>query len=240
MNPEILLKVNKKFLLNEYPIDESMVCAFPVDYKIKDYETVLSEEEVRNQMLGKNRDLFNIYKTLCINVSYDLEKSSLKEIFKNDYCLNVIVRSMLYFFSITKDPLFPRLLLQMNPPNSVLRFLIAQNFLPENYDIALSEVKAGHKTSHWMWYIFPQFKGLGSSYMSNFYGIRSTKEAEAYLNHPILGKRLIEITQAYLDTNKDAIDVFDYDDVKLKSCMLLFASVSDNPIFRKVLKFNHW
>lgn len=233
---ETLLKINNRLLANEQ-IDESMLIAFPVKYKIKDCEIVLSEDEIKAQMLGRNRDVINMYKTICINISYDANKGL--NVFKNDYCLCVVLRSMLYIFSITKDQLFKRILLQLNPSNQIVRFLIAQECLPETYDVALSEIKEGRKSSHWMWYIFPQSKGLGYSYLSDFYGIANTKEAEAYINHPILGKRLIEITQAYLDTNKKAVDVFGPDNVKLKSCMLLFSSVSDNPIFRKVLEINY-
>jgi uncharacterized protein (DUF1810 family) len=237
ISAEIILEINNKFRASGL-IDESMLIAFPVEYKIKDWEVALSEEEIRAQMLGRNRDTVNMYKTICINISYDTEHE--QKVFKNDYCLHVVLRSMLYLYSITKDQLFQRILLQLNPSNSILRFLIAQDCLPETYDVALSEVKDGHRSSHWMWYIFPQSKGLGYSYMSDFYGIKDAKEAKAYINHPVLGKRLIEITQAYLDTGKTASEVFDSDDIKLKSCMHLFASVSANPIFKIVCEYNHW
>lgn len=75
------------------------------------------------------------------------------------------------------------------------RFLDA---LQEVYDQALAEVRNGRKYSHWIWYIFPQLKGLGMSYNANYYGIDSKEEAAAYLVHPVLGKRLREITSAFL------------------------------------------
>jgi len=115
-----------------------------------------------------------------------------------------------------------------------------QRFLePQKYAYlgALSEIKAGEKRGHWIWYIFPQIKGLGHSYNSEFYGISSKDEAKAYLEHPVLGVRLREITQALLDVdNKSAEDIFGFPDVlKFRSCMTLFDLVSPNDIFNDVL-----
>ena len=115
------------------------------------------------------------------------------------------------------------------------RFVKAQD---KNYQDALSELKSGRKRSHWMWYIFPQIKGLGFSEMAKFYAIEDIKEAEAYLAHHILGKGLIEIAQVLIDLNEnDANKVFGYpDDMKLKSSMTLFANVDGtNPVFLEVL-----
>ena len=114
------------------------------------------------------------------------------------------------------------------------RFVDAQERM---YEIALAEVKSGKKLSHWIWYIFPQLKGLGMSGNSHYYGIDNIEEARAYLNHPILGKRLREITSAFLDSvGKKAQDVFGYlDAMKVRSCMTLFNEVSDDDLFRKVL-----
>lgn len=115
-----------------------------------------------------------------------------------------------------------------------------QRFLePQKYAYlgALSEIKAGEKRGHWIWYIFPQIKGLGHSYNSEFYGISSREEAKAYLKHPVLGVRLREITQALLDVdNQTADDIFGFPDVlKVRSCMTLFDLVSPNDIFNDVL-----
>lgn len=101
------------------------------------------------------------------------------------------------------------------------RFIEAQK---RDYQLALSEVRAGKKQSHWIWYIFPQMYGLGHSCYANLYGIRDKKEAEEYLKHKILGKRLREITMALLDHDGcSAEDIFgDLDAMKVRSCMTLF------------------
>ena len=114
------------------------------------------------------------------------------------------------------------------------RFLEAQKL---DYMSALNEIKDGEKRSHWIWYIFPQIKGLGHSYNSEFYGISSKEEAKAYLEHPVLGARLREITQALLDCGQpSADDIFGFPDVlKVRSCMTLFDLVSPNDIFNDVL-----
>jgi uncharacterized protein (DUF1810 family) len=116
------------------------------------------------------------------------------------------------------------------------RFLEAQS---SSYNIALFEIKNGRKSSHWMWYIFPQIYGLGNSTTSKMYAIKSEEEARYYLNHPILGKRLIEITEEILFIkNKTAIDILGSpDDLKLKSSMTLFHSIqAENKLFWSVLE----
>lgn len=116
------------------------------------------------------------------------------------------------------------------------RFVLAQEY---SYDTALSEIKKGRKTTHWIWYIFPQLKGLGVSYRSEQYGIENAEEARSYLSHPVLGARLREITKAVLNLNEnDAHKVMGYpDDMKLRSCMTLFAYISENDsIFHRVLE----
>lgn len=119
---------------------------------------------------------------------------------------------------------------------SLQRFIDAQT---GDYEIALKEVKNGHKRSHWMWYIFPQISGLGFSETSRFYAIKNLDEAAAYLKHPVLGKRLIEISSALLDLDTDdAHSIFGSpDDSKLKSSMTLFAQIADaDPVFQSVLQ----
>ena len=123
----------------------------------------------------------------------------------------------------------------MAPTDNLARFLDAQT---NTYEAALKEIKSGRKTSHWMWFIFPQIAGLGLSETARFYAIRNEKEAAEYLAHPVLGTRLIEISTALvgLSTN-NAIEVFgSIDSMKLKSSMTLF-SLSENahPVFQKVL-----
>ena len=116
------------------------------------------------------------------------------------------------------------------------RFLKAQE---TTYPAALAEIKAGKKHTHWMWFVFPQHKGLGMSDTSVFYAINSIDEAKAFLNHPVLGARLTEITQALMNLeNKNPFSVFGSpDDMKLKSCMTLFdlADGTFNNIFKQVL-----
>ena len=114
------------------------------------------------------------------------------------------------------------------------RFVEAQEL---DYVSALNEVKNGEKRGHWIWYIFPQIKGLGHSYNSEFFGISSKEEAKAYLDHPVLGARLREITQALLDCgHPSADDIFGFPDVlKVRSCMTLFDLVAPDDIFNDVL-----
>ncbi len=117
------------------------------------------------------------------------------------------------------------------------RFVNAQDTELCTYSEALNEIREGHKRGHWIWYVFPQIKGLGHSYKSEFYGISSKEEATAYLNHPILGKRLRDITLALLDCNNpSAFNILGFPDVlKVQSCMTLFDIVSPNDIFNNVL-----
>ena len=122
-----------------------------------------------------------------------------------------------------------------NDPVDLNRFVQAQ---AEDYDQALSEIRAGRKRSHWMWYIFPQFDGLGLSSTSRRYAIRSVAEAEAYLRHPVLGPRLEECCEAVIGVNgRSAYDIFGSpDDVKLRSCATLFARVSvPGSVFERLL-----
>ena len=114
------------------------------------------------------------------------------------------------------------------------RFIEAQE---ESYEIALNEIKQGRKRSHWMWYIFPQIKGLGYSSTAQYYAIQNRAEAEAYLNHPVLSIRLLEISEELLNIeSNDAGAVFGYpDDLKLKSSMTLFSLISRKTVFKRVL-----
>lgn len=115
------------------------------------------------------------------------------------------------------------------------RFVQAQ---ADSYARALREIKSGRKTSHWMWYIFPQLSGLGHSQTARYYAIRDRAEAEAYLAHPVMGKRLLEISSELLKLeSSDATAVMGWpDDLKLKSSMTLFSLVSREPVFRQVLE----
>jgi uncharacterized protein (DUF1810 family) len=106
------------------------------------------------------------------------------------------------------------------------RFIEAQN---SDFNKALDEIKQGKKRSHWMWFVFPQFKGLGSSSTSEMFAIKSIAEAQAYIKQPILGPRLVEITSVLLNLESHSADsIFGSpDDLKLKSSMTLFNAVQN-------------
>lgn len=115
------------------------------------------------------------------------------------------------------------------------RFLKGQ---ARNYDAALREIREGCKRSHWMWYVFPQIQGLGYSSTAQYYAIRDLGEAKAYLQHPILRERLLEISNALLALDShNASEVFGWpDDMKLRSSMTLFAEAEPEcEVFQKVL-----
>jgi uncharacterized protein (DUF1810 family) len=120
-------------------------------------------------------------------------------------------------------------------PHDLKRFVDAQE---GDYEQALSEVRSGRKRSHWMWYIFPQYDGLGFSSTSRQYAIKSAAEAMEYLRHPVLGPRLVECCEAALAVEgRSASEVFGSpDDVKLRSCATLFAAVSPaGSVFEQLL-----
>jgi uncharacterized protein (DUF1810 family) len=116
------------------------------------------------------------------------------------------------------------------------RFVTAQK---GTYEAALREIKNGHKESHWIWFIFPQMRGLGISRMSDYYGIGSLEEAKEYLRHPVLGPRLKEISEVLLKLSSDNADeIFGWpDNMKLRSSMTLFSEAdAENRIFAGVLR----
>ena len=116
------------------------------------------------------------------------------------------------------------------------RFVDAQK---TSYEKALKEIRNGEKTSHWIWYIFPQQKGLGHSHNSEFYGLEGIEEAAAYWAHPILGPRLREICEVLLThkgKNIDYIMKSRVDVMKLQTCMNLFNKVAPNDIFKTILE----
>ena len=119
-------------------------------------------------------------------------------------------------------------------PHNLQRFLSAQEY---DYSIALREIQNGRKQSHWIWYIFPQIKGLGRSYQSQFYGIANRQEAEAYLAEPTLNARLREITLALLEhKDKTAQQILGgIDAKKVLSSMTLFDAITPNDIYADAL-----
>lgn len=120
-------------------------------------------------------------------------------------------------------------------PHDLNRFVQAQK---GDYKQALREIRSGRKQSHWMWYIFPQYDGLGVSSTAKHYAIKSLQEAQAYLDHPLLGPRLVECAEAVLGVQgRTASEIFGFpDDMKLKSCASLFAQVSPaGSVFEQLL-----
>lgn len=116
------------------------------------------------------------------------------------------------------------------------RFVSAQQ---QSYPTALAEIRQGRKRSHWMWYIFPQLKGLGFSDTARYYGIEDLEEAKAYMRHPSLRQNLIQITQALLklDQSDPVMILGDIDGKKLRSCMTLFeAAAPEVPEFAQALE----
>ena len=116
------------------------------------------------------------------------------------------------------------------------KFVKAQSF---DYATAYREISSGRKRSHWIWYIFPQMQGLGMSSTANYYGIRDLEEAKDYMEHPVLGPRLIEISEALLalDSSDPGAVMSFPDDLKLCSCMTLFElAAPEEKVFSKVLE----
>jgi uncharacterized protein (DUF1810 family) len=128
---------------------------------------------------------------------------------------------------------------------NLLRFIHAQDSGgiydgTSTYKQALEEIRNGYKKSHWIWYVFPQMKGLGHSEISEFYGINGREEAKAYMENPILSQRLIEATQAVLDSEHSVYDIFGQDVIKFRACMLLFSTISDNRVFKQIINKYRW
>lgn len=125
----------------------------------------------------------------------------------------------------------------MSDPFDLARFLEAQAPV---IAVARAEMAAGRKRSHWMWFVFPQIAGLGSSAMAQRYAIGSTAEAEAYLDHPVLGSRLRDLTELANEAAGSAREVFGApDDLKFRSCMTLFNAVApdETPFLSALARF---
>lgn len=123
----------------------------------------------------------------------------------------------------------------VSDPYNLRRFVDAQNPV---YERVCAELRRGQKAGHWMWFIFPQLRGLGHSEMADWFGISSREEAEAYLRHPVLGPRLTECTGLVnLVEGRSIIQIFGYpDDLKFRSSMSLFALIeSENRVFKDAL-----
>ncbi|CAL6089850.1 DUF1810_domain-containing protein [Hexamita inflata] len=128
--------------------------------------------------------------------------------------------------------------IDFNMDNRILdRFVVAQE---NKYKQVVRELKAGHKTSHWIWYIFPQLEQLGKTQKAKFYGIQNIEEAREYLQHPLLNQRLRECVQILNGLeNKTAEFIFNGypDDVKFHACMTIFSKAAeDNEVFVQALQ----
>lgn len=129
---------------------------------------------------------------------------------------------------------------------NLLRFIHAQDAgglydNTETYQTALQEIRNGQKRTHWIWYIFPQMKGLGHSEISQFYGINGREEAYEYIANSILRERLIEATKAILDNDKTVYEIFGQDTIRVRSCMLLFSSVAPEiSEFKQLINKYNW
>lgn len=126
------------------------------------------------------------------------------------------------------------------------RFVTAQNgktiYGNTLYEQALKEIQEGKLGFEcWVRYVYPQMKRSGTSKLTEFYGINDREEAKAYLEHPVLKERLIEAAQVLLNLDKPIYEIFsNLGILKLRSCMLLFASISDEPIFKQVINKYQW
>ena len=125
------------------------------------------------------------------------------------------------------------------------RFLKAQEIILINgnniYEQSLKEITDGYLETHcWIRYLFPQMRGLGKSDVTNYYGIKNREEAKAYISHPILKERLIEICKAVLNNKVSVYDIFGEDTMRIRACVLLFASVSDEPVFKQLIQKYCW
>lgn len=120
---------------------------------------------------------------------------------------------------------------------SLQKIIEAQDSAHTGYATALQEIKQGRKTSHWIWYIFPQIQGLGHSYNARYYALKDIEEARAYLKNETLNHRLREITDALLShKDKSAQSILvGIDAIKVRSCMTLFDAISPNDIFKQVI-----
>ena len=145
--------------------------------------------------------------------------------------INTTIPHLRYSYKFGKE----KKAMKTEDPHNLQRFVSAQE---DNYDTAIQELRRGRKKSHWIWYVFPQVAGLGYSSMAQYYAIGSRNEALEYLHHPILNQRLLDCCEALLAHRDSAIiDIMGSpDDMKLRSSMTLFASVSSQPApFQSVL-----
>ena len=184
------------------------------------------ESAIRNAVsIGGDSDTIAAMAGGIAQVAYGLPKAL------SGYCYGLLTPELRHIL----DDFEKKLEMTKSDPFNLERFVKMQEY---DYAAALNEMKRGHKESHWIWYVFPQLRGFGHSSNSWIYGIADIDEAKAYLSHPILGKRLREITTALLphkEKNVDQLMGSHVDGTKLLSSMTLFDAVSPNDIFAQVL-----
>ena len=229
----------------EWGVNDFMerVCPFLKDW---DYDTTPTLELLlrpNNQFTFKRSDWcwlgiwgahsLHIHSSIAVDFAYATRDFSSSDMFNKwmEVAVGLIEKMIEDINPIKKRLMFDN--------TDIHRFIEAQE-TPYfcGYKQALDEVKNGRKTNHWIWYIFPQLRCLGRSSRAHYYGIADREEAERYLNHILLGRRIREITNALLEhKDKTAESIFgDIDAVKVRSCMTMFDSLSPNDIFGEVLR----
>ena len=175
-------------------------------------------ELLRRRVLGRGR---RVRRLASLSERNDLRRRLLP-------CVRRVRTAMLQRRHVLRLHLPRRRPLSLTGPFDLERFVRAQNPV---IDRVTKELRAGAKRSHWMWFVFPQIAGLGSSSMAERYAIANLDEARAYLAHPVLGKRLRECTEIVLGVEgRSAHDIFGWpDDMKFRSSMTLFARAADDP-----------
>lgn len=230
-------KLEKQISQTSVFLDEWLKTSFPIPDGTADSEGywVVTEEEI--EALVNNKTQRSAY---AINCKALLEKEEMK--YNTEKILNLLKASVEAFSKyIPSVVLFKRKLDgTYDNLNALQRFITAQDKEVDGFADALEQVQDGKKTTHWIWYIFPQMKGLGYSETSKYYGIRGREEAERYIANPILRNRLVKITKAVLQSPYSVTHIFGNDQVKVRSCMTLFASVSDIPEFKEMLEKKEW
>ena len=228
-------QINELFPYLLVPPYKNLSLTEPINLK-KFYESIKKEYDYNCQFF---LDHFNNINDILVDMTkvYGLGNITCEELIKSS------LRTFSLYSKTAKELLHK--FKELEPTSNLQRFINAQDYggIYDNtstYAKALEEIKNGCKESHWIWYIFPQMKGLGHSKLSNYYGIKDRQEAYAYMENPILSSRLIEATEAVLNNKHTAYEIFGSDTIKFRSCMLLFSTISDNPVFKQVIQKYHW
>lgn len=230
-------KLEKELLTASRFDEEWLKTSFPIPVGTADSDGywVVPEEEI--EALVNDRKQRSAY---AINCKALLDKEEMS--YPTEKILNLLKASVVAFSKHIPSVVLLKSKLEgaYDETNALQRFITAQDKDVDGFADALEQVQAGRKTTHWIWYIFPQMKGLGYSETSKYYGIRGREEAERYIANPILRKRLVKITKAVLQSPYSVTHIFGNDNVKVRSCMNLFASVSDIPEFKEMLEKKQW